>query len=492
MKTLKFLPFLLLFSLLIYSSTAYAQPGCQPLFQIQVPACSNLIDLSNATFEYPEGVGNEDPGDAEGFATIEALVNEQNLINGLIDGTSNVYPDGNDSRWTDGNEVGIMDIGEEVIIDRIYFTVKCYPAGVFRVTAGQIGTPGYDPTQVLAEIQFPAVQHHNIVSVAVNSVTTRYLTFERLAAPGGGSVMNDVTEIALCGTSANTGVSVSGCVATPCGTPVPNATVRLIDVTNGVSGIFIEQTDATGCYSFDNLTSGRDWYLEIIKIEASDCGVDSDDVGLVERHAASITLITDPYSLIAADVNDNDAVNVGDVVYMNQLIVGDIISFGEVGGEDWVFIEEGFVFLDPSDPFDTEFLNDQIFMNLTSAAVQNFTGIKIGDVDCSYDPSCDGQSSPRRESHPTTRPEASTPKVAFQPNPFRDQLQMEVNLPEDSPVVLSLYDAQGRLLFQERYQMQAGYNQLQLTNVVSAKYQGILFYALESNQHTAQGRLMKF
>jgi len=173
-------------------------------------------------------------------------------------------------------------------------------------------------------------------------------------------------------------VVYSGVVKNTKGTPLKEVTVH-------ASGDDIDSettTGADGRFSFSTLPGS------IVEITPSkednkwNNGITTLDIAIIRRHLAWIKRIEDPYLLIAANVNDDDDISMRDVVEIRKVILAMETSFTE---GHWKFVPEGFVFADPTSPF--PFDQKITVSSMVNDENINFYGIKLGDVNGSWDAS---------------------------------------------------------------------------------------------------------
>ena len=108
------------------------------------------------------------------------------------------------------------------------------------------------------------------------------------------------------------------------------------------------------------------------------------DILLMQRHILQSQDLDSPYKIIAADVNGSGEVTTLDIVLTRALILANITSFQN--GKLWEFVPDTHFFGDPLNPF--PFPKSRSYENKTESQInQNFIGIKLGDVNGSWDPS---------------------------------------------------------------------------------------------------------
>ncbi len=141
-------------------------------------------------------------------------------------------------------------------------------------------------------------------------------------------------------------------------------------------------TDAGGQYEFQNLTAGNDYTIEPWKNDEPKNGITTYDIVLITRHILGIQPLTDPYNLIAGDVNNSGAITTFDVVELRKLILGILQDFPN--NNSWRFVKTDYVFPNPNTPSDPPF-PEVLHVNNLSADIADadFVGVKIGDVNAS-------------------------------------------------------------------------------------------------------------
>ena len=152
-------------------------------------------------------------------------------------------------------------------------------------------------------------------------------------------------------------------------------------VTAAGSPSFTKLTDTSGNYTL-NLVAGDAYTLTPSKNNDSAVtnGVTTLDYLLIQRYILGTGTLNSPYQIIAADVNSSGSVTTLDLVYIKSLILGNIITFP--GNKLWAFVPSNYVFNNPQNPF--PFPSYLSYTNLTSQTNQNFIGMKLGDVNGSW------------------------------------------------------------------------------------------------------------
>lgn len=139
-------------------------------------------------------------------------------------------------------------------------------------------------------------------------------------------------------------------------------------------------TDSLGNYSFSVSTDGNYTITPTKQINQLN-GCTNADVTLIQKHLLHNPDITDPYKLIAADINHNNIVNAQDATYLLQSILGNPTALA-LFNKYWRFTPNFSLTLPPwgfSEKID--------LINISSDTLtNNFVGIKVGDLNGSANP----------------------------------------------------------------------------------------------------------
>ena len=163
--------------------------------------------------------------------------------------------------------------------------------------------------------------------------------------------------------------SVSGVITTPAGAPLRNVTVN--------AGNRSTITDGQGRFTIDELQTDVSLSVMPVNNENAANGISSLDIILVTRHILGTQSFTDPYQLLAADVNNSGSVSAADLVGIQRVLLNLTSEFD--GQPSWIYV-----------PADADLSASTIRNGVQTAAeiaaseqdVQglNFIGVKIGDL----------------------------------------------------------------------------------------------------------------
>lgn len=160
-----------------------------------------------------------------------------------------------------------------------------------------------------------------------------------------------------------------------------NAAISAVDVellhASNNQVIQTTSTNPQGIYAFNSIIPGV-YKLKANRQDDVLNGVSTFDILQIQKHILGTKTITDPYMLIAADVNSSASVTARDIADIRKLILGVTDHFPN--NKIWSFIPKNFEFKDKTEPYDfVEFL--MTTDNLNTGDKNSFVGVKMGDID---------------------------------------------------------------------------------------------------------------
>ena len=184
----------------------------------------------------------------------------------------------------------------------------------------------------------------------------------------------------ICGNTGNY-VTVSGALKTDSGEGLEDCDVELSGQESSGS-IFnhFGMTDESGEYHFNNTVPlSANYTLTPTKDDNPLNGVSTYDLVLISKHILGLQPFDSPYKMIAADANKSGSVTTFDMVELRKLILG---IYGDLpDNTSWRFVDKGFTFPNPSNPFQTPFPENKTVADIdANQMAEDFTAIKIGDV----------------------------------------------------------------------------------------------------------------
>jgi hypothetical protein len=139
-------------------------------------------------------------------------------------------------------------------------------------------------------------------------------------------------------------------------------------------------TAAEGSFRFSNLPLGQDYTISPTHYEEYLNGVRTSDIVAITGHILSTQTLGNAYSMLAADVDGNTSIDVGDIISIRRLILGQVDGF-PANMPSWMFIPADYEFPASLDPWQADFPTVSNHNDLAGTIVEvDFIGIKLGDV----------------------------------------------------------------------------------------------------------------
>ena len=170
------------------------------------------------------------------------------------------------------------------------------------------------------------------------------------------------------------GPVIYGRLSSEDGMAVSNIEVIAEDMTMNQMNYGMSQEE--GEYMFENMNFNNSYMVKPENDENHLQGVSTLDIVKIQQHILNIKKLDSPYKLIAADVNNSSSITAVDLIQIRKLILG--INDKFPSHTSWTFVKEDFVFGDPENPWD--YTAESYIQNLADENENNFTAIKIGDV----------------------------------------------------------------------------------------------------------------
>ncbi|PHN03575.1 hypothetical protein CRP01_26580 [Flavilitoribacter nigricans DSM 23189 = NBRC 102662] len=170
-------------------------------------------------------------------------------------------------------------------------------------------------------------------------------------------------------------ISVEGTIETSWSVPVEDVIVHL----EGEAMNADDQTNVQGIYLFNNVVDGYNYRITPEKDGDDRNGLTTFDLLYLRAHLMGENVITDPYLLIAADLNGSGTVTTMDLLEMRQLLLGENDDLRT--NTSWRFVDAAYEFTNTTNPLAEDFPEyievDNLLDCLSGA---NFRAIKIGDL----------------------------------------------------------------------------------------------------------------
>ncbi len=238
---------------------------------------------------------------------------------------------------------------------------------------------------------------------------------------------------------------IEGSMRSVCGIPLHNFTIEIMSNHHFELSVPIKVSE-DGTFSsccFETLPKHR---ARIHPLYAANHGVDNDDLILMQAYIDGV-IDLDPYTRIAADINQDGSIDASDLQSLESILNG-----GDWPTYAWQFTTDGAGLHALNSDYEVTFGNG-------NWSPLDIIAIKLGDLNCSIT-----QGSRGSISSPTSRLSID----AVFPNPFESELHIPIRLLNADIVHLRVYDMIGKVLHAKKTPHSSGYNLLTLdANLIS-------------------------
>jgi hypothetical protein len=180
----------------------------------------------------------------------------------------------------------------------------------------------------------------------------------------------------------NLGICPSGTKPDASGMVMSMSALPVSGVEMWLNGQNMITTNDLGFYQFKDLTAGQAYTIAPVLNKQAANGVSVADLILIQSHVLGKKVITDPYQLIAADVNASGHISISDIVEIRRLLLGHQSGFTQV--PSWQFVDADYSFKNPLKPSAEPYPQTiHIPSILGPMPGLEFVAIKMGDVNLS-------------------------------------------------------------------------------------------------------------
>ncbi len=173
-------------------------------------------------------------------------------------------------------------------------------------------------------------------------------------------------------------VNIEGSVISKTGQIIRNTTLYLSgysqdSTVNGITGDYAFQVQQGESYTIAPWKNNDPNILN---------GISTLDIVMMQRHILNAQPFQSPYTIIAADVDGSQNVTNLDMILTKALILQNITNYP--GNAVWNFVNSDFEFVNPQIPFPFE--SARSYSSVQQFSAQDFIGVKLGDVNDSWNP----------------------------------------------------------------------------------------------------------
>lgn len=175
--------------------------------------------------------------------------------------------------------------------------------------------------------------------------------------------------------------TIGGLIYTQYNEPIESVLVELESIQPEFPKSIVTESD--GLYAFQNEVFGFNYSIQASRDFDVYNGLSTLDVVRIVQIVYGVEDELSPYSYIAADVNQDQKIDLEDAIQLVQLLIGIRDEFE--GSESWLFIDANQQFIDDQKPW--PFIDQIDLQNLSQDSLNNdFIGVKLGDVSGDADP----------------------------------------------------------------------------------------------------------
>ena len=137
-------------------------------------------------------------------------------------------------------------------------------------------------------------------------------------------------------------------------------------------------SEEDGSFTFPALPEGKTYTLTPEKTDDTRSGLTTLDLTMLSRHILGLNKLSNPYQLLAADVNLSNSLTTQDMILLRRVILGLDQQFPH--GKTWRFLPRGFPFQDPENPWKDAIPAARVVQMDSLMGAADFTALKLGDL----------------------------------------------------------------------------------------------------------------
>ncbi|MEZ4906886.1 MAG: T9SS type A sorting domain-containing protein [Saprospiraceae bacterium] len=145
---------------------------------------------------------------------------------------------------------------------------------------------------------------------------------------------------------------------------------------------YTNTTDQNGDYAFE--VNPNVYNIEASSDDDFSKGITTIDIVIIQKYILGLKQITDPYILMAGDVNMNNKVSSSDILQLRRLILG---SEDRFTNNSWIGVNANYEFENPTHAYEEAEQATKIKVDISdgqSLSQLDFNAIKIGDMNKSH------------------------------------------------------------------------------------------------------------
>ena len=242
-------------------------------------------------------------------------------------------------------------------------------------------------------------------------------------------------------------------------------------------------TNTDGAFTFTDMAMQETYMIEPTPDMMDGAKLDIADANRLYAHLSGADPITDPYALIAADVDQSGSVDLDDLDFLLAFINGESDDLAEI---EMIYIDATYQFADELSPWSESYSTIRM---IEASEIENhradFIAVTLGDIVGSSDSDEDDDSLLE-----TTMRTRQDQQALVRPNPFYTSTTITVDNPTTQMAVLSLYTIDGQRVHESSIRLAAGIESFKITEEMTPQT-GVYIYTLALEENTLRGRILK-
>jgi hypothetical protein len=249
-------------------------------------------------------------------------------------------------------------------------------------------------------------------------------------------------------------------------------------------------TNQEGKYQFSDFPKGLNYKMEGTFVSEEMKGLDYTDMSNLYWHLQGIKLITNPYQLIAADVNGDLLVNELDFIMLKNALQTKsetgftankcVVKSSELNVSNWNSYKESIDHTLADDVFDLDFV---------AIKIGDINGSHFGTGNINYEYKKTYIIDPSHEVDDRSNDNQDVNQVSFNPNPFADYTTLSFFAPQAGDYTLLITDLAGKIVSQQQFKAIEGSN-IQLINSEQLGASGTYICTLKSTDMIVNKKLV--
>lgn len=257
---------------------------------------------------------------------------------------------------------------------------------------------------------------------------------------------------------------------------------------SGGTGRFSKEAivEASGEYLVADIPSGQMVSIEpSVAVAEYLANVNTADGILLFEHLTGINRITDPHTLLAADIDGDNDIDFDDIEFLVDYIAETI---SELPNQEWIFVDGSYEFESDQAPWAEAYFTNEIFVE-NATYEQDYIAVQIGDLgDVDLENRTTIEDLRRQIDNYLNKTFAA--ELSVSPNPFTNEFNIQVTSDKTESAQLYLYDLSGKLIMDKQLVLSAGQNS-QSISFDNNQFQGTIIYRLISPSHEYKGKLVR-